>query len=51
VSQNTVLDLDSELRVLYVACTRPREGLYLISSEGYYGHDEMVRTIKELVIE
>lgn len=49
VSQNTVLDLDSELRVLYVACTRPREGLYLISSEGYYGHDEMIRTIKELV--
>lgn len=49
VSQNTVLDLDSELRVLYVACTRPREGLYLVSSEGYYGHDEMIRTIKELV--
>ena len=49
VAQNTVLDLDSELRVLYVACTRPREGLYLVSSEGSYGHDAMVRTIKDLV--
>jgi hypothetical protein len=51
VDQNTVLDLDSELRVLYVACTRPREGLYLVSSEGYYGHDMLVRAIRDLEVE
>lgn len=50
VDQNTVLDLDSELRVLYVACTRPREGLYLVSSEGYYGHDMLVRAIRDLEV-
>lgn len=49
VSENTMLDLDSELRVLYVACSRPRIGLYLIPSEGRYGMDNVVELVREMV--
>lgn len=49
VSENTMLDLDSELRVLYVACTRPRTGLYLIPSAGRYGMDNVVELVWDMV--
>ena len=49
VSQNTMLDLDSELRVLYVACSRPRIGLYLVPSVGRYGMDNVIDLVREMV--
>lgn len=42
VCENMVSDLDTELRVMYVACTRPRDELYLVSSDGQYGLDSIV---------
>jgi superfamily I DNA/RNA helicase len=51
VSENTMLDLDSELRVLYVACTRPKIGLYLIPSESRYGMDNVVELVRDMMEE
>jgi superfamily I DNA/RNA helicase len=49
VSENILLNVDEELRVLYVACTRARIGLYLMQSEGRYGLDKLVELVKEHV--
>jgi superfamily I DNA/RNA helicase len=49
VSENTMLDLDSELRVLYVACTRPCIGLYLIPSQSRYGMDNIIELVWDMV--
>lgn len=49
VAENMMLDLDGELRVLYVACTRPRIGLYLMPSESRYGMDSIVELVRDMV--
>jgi len=41
-------DMDSELRLLYVACTRAIENLYLIKSSSRYGLDDIILTLKDL---
>jgi superfamily I DNA/RNA helicase len=45
VEENALVHVDEELRVLYVACTRSRIGLYLISGTGRYGLDKLVDMI------
>ena len=40
-------DLDSELRILYVAVTRTKENLYLIDSQDGTGYDRIIETVKE----
>lgn len=47
VSENTMFDLDSELRVLYVACTRPKIGLYLVSGNGHHTMNDIVELVRE----
>jgi len=49
VSENVLLNIDEELRVLYVACTRARIGLYLINSKNSYGLGKIVDVVKEVV--
>ena len=48
VKENMIYNIDEELRVLYVACTRARLGLYLVSRFGLYGLDEVVDLVKEM---
>ena len=48
VSENITLNADEELRVLYVGCTRSREGLYLIPASGKYSLSRLVDIVKEL---
>jgi superfamily I DNA/RNA helicase len=45
VFRNKFLDLDSELRLLYVAFTRARKNLYIIRSRSTYGLDDIVNNI------
>lgn len=40
-------DLDSELRILYVAVTRAKENLFLIDSQDGAGYDRIVEAVKE----
>jgi superfamily I DNA/RNA helicase len=47
VSDNVLLHIDEELRVLYVACTRARTGLYLVDSQSSYGLGKIVDIVKE----
>jgi superfamily I DNA/RNA helicase len=47
VAENAQCSVDEELRVLYVACTRARTGLYLVQKSGRYGLDNMVDLVKE----
>jgi superfamily I DNA/RNA helicase len=49
VSENMTINLDEELRVLYVACTRAKMGLYLVPSVGKYGLDSIVEIVKETI--
>ena len=49
VSDNMLVNLDEELRALYVACTRARKGLYLIPSIGKYGLDNIVEMVQDVV--
>jgi superfamily I DNA/RNA helicase len=49
VSENMLLNIDEELRVLYVACTRARTGLYLVDSKNSYGLGKIVNAVKEVV--
>ena len=48
VSENITLNADEELRVLYVGCTRSREGLYLIPASGKYSLSKLIDIVKEL---
>jgi superfamily I DNA/RNA helicase len=50
VAENRMVHVDEELRVLYVACTRAREGLYLLSSKGRYGMDQTIDQVREQVV-
>lgn len=45
VFRNKFLDLDSELRLLYVAFTRARKNLYIVRSRSTYGLDDIVNNI------
>jgi superfamily I DNA/RNA helicase len=47
VSDNMLVNIDEELRVLYVACTRAKAGLFLAASKGRYGLDRMIDIVKE----
>jgi len=47
VYENRQINTDEELRVLYVACSRARFGLYIVPSNGRYGLDELVALAKE----
>ena len=47
VSANQMLNVNDELRVLYVACTRAKTGLYLVQREGAYGLDKVIEVAKE----
>lgn len=49
VYENRQINLDEELRVLYVACSRAKFGLYLVPSRGKYGLDAVVDLVKEQV--
>jgi superfamily I DNA/RNA helicase len=51
VSGNALVNLDEELRVLYVACTRAKVGLFLVSSKSRYGLDKIVDMVKEQTTE
>ena len=48
VSENITLNADEELRVLYVGCTRCREGLYIVPSSGKYSLSRLMDIVKEL---
>jgi superfamily I DNA/RNA helicase len=49
VALNELYNADEELRVLYVACTRSRLGLYVVQSFGYkHGMDKVMSVVKEL---
>ena len=50
VSENATLNLDEELRVLYVSCTRAKQGLYLVSALGKYGLGNIVSLVKEAIV-
>jgi superfamily I DNA/RNA helicase len=49
VAENAMLNMDEELRVLYVACTRAKTGLFLAASRGKDGLDKIVDAVKEQV--
>jgi superfamily I DNA/RNA helicase len=49
VAENIQSNIDEELRVLYVACTRAKLGLYLVSGTGVYGLDKVVGAVKDCV--
>lgn len=48
VSENITLNADEELRVLYVGCTRCKQGLYLIPASGKYSLSRLIDIVKEL---
>lgn len=48
VHENMTLNADEELRVLYVGCTRCREGLYLIPSKSRYSLSRLVDIVREV---
>jgi superfamily I DNA/RNA helicase len=49
VAGNKFYNIDEELRVLYVACTRARLGLYLVrASNSGFGLDRIIDVVKEL---
>jgi superfamily I DNA/RNA helicase len=49
VSENVGSNMDEELRVLYVACTRAKAGLFLATSRGEYGLDRVIDVVKDRV--
>lgn len=48
VSENMTLSADDELRVLYVGCTRCREGLYIIPAQGKYSMSRLLDIVREV---
>jgi superfamily I DNA/RNA helicase len=50
VKENWLVNIDEELRVLYVACTRAKTGLFLVSSRGRYGLDRIIDVVKDQVV-
>jgi superfamily I DNA/RNA helicase len=49
VDGNVQSNPDEELRVLYVACTRARIGLYLVNSQNSYGLEKLIDIVKEQI--
>jgi superfamily I DNA/RNA helicase len=49
VAENMHDNMDEELRVLYVACTRAKLGLFLVHSKGEYGFEKVVDAVKEQI--
>jgi superfamily I DNA/RNA helicase len=49
VAQNAMVNIDEELRVLYVACTRAKAGLFLASGRSEYNLGKVIDTVKEHV--
>lgn len=49
VAENQLFNVDEELRVLYVACTRARLGLYLVPGNGPYNLNRVIEVVKEQV--
>jgi superfamily I DNA/RNA helicase len=49
VDANVLFNVDEELRVLYVACTRAKEGLFLVKRNSAYGLDNMIDIVKEQI--
>ena len=47
--QNQQVNIDEELRVFYVACSRAKLGLYLVQSESKYNFESIVAIVKERV--
>jgi superfamily I DNA/RNA helicase len=47
VAQNAMVNIDEELRALYVACTRAKAGLFLVSGRSEYSLDKVIDAIKE----
>jgi superfamily I DNA/RNA helicase len=47
VAMNATRNRDEELRVLYVACTRAKKGLFLVSSREAYGSGNVIDVVKE----
>jgi superfamily I DNA/RNA helicase len=50
VAENMMLNMDEELRVFYVACTRAKIGLFLAASRGQYGLDNVIDAVKEQMV-
>jgi superfamily I DNA/RNA helicase len=50
VDMNRQFGTDEELRVLYVACTRARIGLYLVASNSKYSLERLVDIAKEHIL-
>jgi superfamily I DNA/RNA helicase len=50
VACNMTQNMDEELRVLYVACTRAKQGLFLVASRGKYGLDNVINAVKEQAV-
>jgi superfamily I DNA/RNA helicase len=50
VARNADSNMDEELRVLYVACTRAKLGLFLAASGGKYGLDKVINIVKEQIV-
>jgi superfamily I DNA/RNA helicase len=50
VAQNIIFNMDEELRVLYVACSRAKQGLFLAASRGKYGLDKVIDGVKEQIV-
>ena len=50
VYENHQMNIDEELRVLYVACSRARLGLYLVPSAGRYGLNGIIDLVKEFTV-
>ncbi len=49
VTDNMLLNIDEELRVLYVGCTRSRKGLYIVPSKTTHGLDKLVNLVRNTI--
>lgn len=47
INIDKVSGIESELRCLYVALTRAKENLHIVYSQGKYGYDSTINSIKE----
>jgi superfamily I DNA/RNA helicase len=50
VAENMLFNMDEELRVLYVACTRAKIGLFLVASKGKYSLSKIAEGAKDCAL-